>query len=295
MVRKSRKQKTAFLSWLTPVLEQAGYSVTVQKGGIRCRNLIVGDPERAKLVLTAHYDTCAVMPIPNFITPGSILFYLLYQIGLTLLLFAAAAAVAALVSLLAGTAAIAGLVFLLCVITETVLMMAGPANKHTYNDNSSGVVTLLETALSLPPQLRDKVCFVFFDNEELGLLGSSLFHRRYRKIMRDKPLLNFDCVSDGDHILILPSKAVRKQEELMQLLQRSFVSQDSKTVTVCKKSLLYPSDQTNFNFGIGAAAFKKAPVLGLYMDRIHTPRDTVFDEENIQLLCHSAQRLAELL
>ena len=85
MVRKSRKQKTAFLSWLTPVLEQAGYSVTVQKGGMRCRNLIAGDPERAKLVLTAHYDTCAVMPIPNFITPGNILIYLLYQIGLTLL------------------------------------------------------------------------------------------------------------------------------------------------------------------------------------------------------------------
>lgn len=189
----------------------------------------------------------------------------------------------------------AGLIFFLCVMTECVLMIAGPANKHTYNDNSSGVVTLLETALSLPPQLQDKVCFVFFDNEELGLLGSALFKRRRRKTMSDKLLINFDCVSDGDHILILPSKAVRKRPELMDLLRRSFVSQGNKTITVCQKSLLYPSDQANFNLGVGVAAFKKAPVIGLYTDRIHTPRDIVFDEANIQLLRDSAQRLVEIL
>ena len=29
---------------------------------------------------------------------------------------------------------------------------------------------------------------------------------------------------------------------------------------------------------------KKAPVIGLYMDKIHTPKDTEFDESNIEAL-----------
>ena len=36
-------------------------------------------------------------------------------------------------------------------------MMAGPANKHTANDNTSGVITLTEIMQSVPKELRDSV------------------------------------------------------------------------------------------------------------------------------------------
>ena len=52
------------------------------------------------------------------------------------------------------------------------LMMFGQANKHNANDNTSGVVTLLEIAGTLPENQRDKVCFVLFDLEEAGMIGS---------------------------------------------------------------------------------------------------------------------------
>ena len=53
-----------------------------------------------------------------------------------------------------------------------LLMMFGPANRHNSNDNTSGVITVLEIMSTLPENLRDKVCFVLFDLEEAGLTVS---------------------------------------------------------------------------------------------------------------------------
>ena len=38
----------------------------------------------------------------------------------------------------------------------------------------------------------------------------------------------------------------------------------------------------------------KAPVIGLYMARIHTPRDTVCDERNFSFLVEGARRFLRL-
>ena len=55
----------------------------------------------------------------------------------------------------------------------------------------------------------------------------------------------------------------------------------------------YPSDQARFNRGVGVCALKKKPVLGYYMDRIHTGRDTVLMEDNIVLLRDGVLRLLD--
>ena len=73
-VRKTKKQKTAFIEFLR------GYypELQVEKSGLlRSRNLVIGDVASAKVVYTAHYDTCAFMPVPNFITPKNIIYYLI--------------------------------------------------------------------------------------------------------------------------------------------------------------------------------------------------------------------------
>ncbi len=79
-IRKTKKQKTAFIQWVVPYLQSLGYPVTVEQGKCGVRNIVIGDIEQAKVVFTAHYDTCAVLPIPNFITPKSFLCYAAYQI-----------------------------------------------------------------------------------------------------------------------------------------------------------------------------------------------------------------------
>ena len=55
---------------------------------------------------------------------------------------------------------------------------------------------------------------------------------------------------------------------------------------------LYPSDQGNFPTSVGVVALKRG-WMGLYLDRIHTPRDTVMKEENIRYLVDGAVRFAE--
>ena len=85
-IRKSKAQKQAFRTYLRSVAQQQGYTTTEERGALGATNLIVGSPDTAKVVYTAHYDTCAVLPFPNFITPKNILLYLLYQLVVTVFL-----------------------------------------------------------------------------------------------------------------------------------------------------------------------------------------------------------------
>ena len=58
---------------------------------------------------------------------------------------------------------------------------------------------------------------------------------------------------------------------------------------------LYPSDQLWFNKNIGIAAFKRNKLFGLFIDKIHTRRDTVWDALNIETLKESTIRFLDLL
>ena len=59
---------------------------------------------------------------------------------------------------------------------------------------------------NMTPEERANTAFVFFDLEEAGMIGSSRFAKVHKKVMKQKLLVNFDCVSDGDHFLIVHSK-----------------------------------------------------------------------------------------
>ena len=43
-------------------------------------------------------------------------------------------------------------------------------------------------------------------------------------------------------------------------------------------------DQGNFPFGVGICALRRNKVVGLYMNRIHTSRDTILEETNVNIL-----------
>ena len=67
-------------------------------------------------------------------------------------------------------------------------------------------------------------------------------------------------------------------------LKTAFADVTGKTVLIENaKGIYYPSDQKNFKKNIAVAALKNSK-FGLYMDRIHTPKDTVMDERNIDML-----------
>ena len=60
-IRKTKKQKQAFREDVQAYCERLGYAVTVEKGSMGARNVVIGDPEKAKYLVTAHYDTPAAI------------------------------------------------------------------------------------------------------------------------------------------------------------------------------------------------------------------------------------------
>ena len=75
-IRKTKEQKQAFLDAVQSELHRQGYACKVENGRFGCRNLVAGDPESARYLVTAHYDTCARLPFPNLCTPcNPVLFY----------------------------------------------------------------------------------------------------------------------------------------------------------------------------------------------------------------------------
>ena len=165
------------------------------------------------------------------------------------------------------------------------LMLFGPANKNNANDNTSGVVSVLETAAKLPTEYRDKVCFVLFDLEEAGLIGSASYANGHKKQIKNQIVLNCDCVGDGDELMMFPNKKVKNDCKQMDSLLSICAADGVKSLSVREKGFTYyPSDQKNFPYGVGIAAFRRSKWAGLYCDKIHTKKDTVLDENNVSFL-----------
>ena len=290
-VRKTKKQKTAFIEWMQSQIP----GLQVEQGGFgNTRNLVLGDVKPAKVLLTAHYDTCARLPFPNFLPPKNIPLY----IGYSLLICIPFGIFAFLLNFVLGFLTESFFIsywgtFLPTMALLFYLLMGGKPNPHTANDNTSGVITLCELIASMTEEERAQAAFVFFDNEENGLLGSAFFRKLHKKDgLEKKPLINFDCVSDGDHMLFVLSKPAMKAYG--EAFAAAFPSTAEKTVYLEKSSnTMYPSDQANFPMGVGVAALRKKKLIGLYMDRIHTVKDTVFQEENIVFFVEGTQRLLQ--
>ena len=70
-----------------------------------------------------------------------------------------------------------------------------------------------------------------------------------------------------------------------------FAGDGGMTVEVVRGFGFYPSDQRHFRLGTGVCALKKNRVFGYYMDKIHTGKDTVLDEENVRILRDGVMRL----
>lgn len=283
-VRKSKKQKQAFRADVTQWLQDLGYPVCEEEGSFHSCNLVIGDPQRARYLVTAHYDTCARLPFPNLITPCNFWTFLLYQIFIFLMLMLPALAVGGLVGYLLHSFDIGYFLFVVLLWADIVLMLIGPANSSNVNDNTSGVVTLLEIARSIPELHRKNVCFVLFDLEEAGLIGSASYKKKHKREIPNQLVLNLDCVGEGDDIYFFPTAKLKKSKERLAPLQKLAGGYGKKSIAVRTKGFsIYPSDQSNFPYGVGICALKRGWA-GLYLSRIHTPRDTVLDETNVNIL-----------
>ena len=284
-IRKTRKQKQAFRDTVQSYATRLGYNCTVEKGSMGANNIVIGDPETAKYLITAHYDTPANMLLPNLVTPCNLVVYLLYQILIVGLFIAASVTVGILATLAVNNAELGSQLGMLTYWALLLIIMVGPANKNNFNDNTSGVITVLETAKSMPSQYRNKVCFVLFDLEEAGLIGSSSYQKAHKKHTANQLVLNMDCVGDGNEIVMFPTKKLRNDADKLADLRRICGAWGEKSIALHDKGFsFYPSDQANFPYGVGVGAFRRKKGVGLYYSRIHTKKDTVLEETNVNIL-----------
>lgn len=290
-VRKSRQQKEAFRQEVSAWLQNLGYEVHTENGSFGSRNLVIGNPQSSKFLVTAHYDTCARLPFPNLITPCNFWLFLLYQIFVCAVLLLPAAAIGAVAGWLLHSSGMGHYLFSILLWAELLLVLIGPANPSNVNDNTSGVVTLLELAGSLPTESRKDVCFVLFDLEEAGLIGSSSYQSKHKKETAHQLVLNLDCVGEGDEIYFFPTGKLKKNPKMLLFLETLQGNFGQKSVTLRSKGFsIYPSDQMNFPYGVGICALNRCKA-GLYLSRIHTPRDTILDENNVSTLCRLLESL----
>ena len=285
MTRKKYAQKSEFIAFLKQYFPEMKEEDPA--GLTKSRNLILGDVENASYIFTAHYDTYALLPFPNLVFTNNLIATIGYSVITVLPLFILAVALGTfLMSLGAPPMVGVGLMYLMMFLS-LYMIYAGIPSKTTVNDNTSGVITLIELYTSMNEQQKAKTAIVFFDNEELGLLGSAAFSRKYRKLLTGKTIVNFDCVSDGDNICFLLRG---DRASLADTIRECYAQADKNLLIRRPFNTFYPSDQSSFRNSIGVCALHHC-LLGYYIPRIHTKRDVIMDRRNIEYLVSGSLKL----
>ena len=283
-VRRSGKQKRSFRDAVQSYAENQGYRVTVESGSLGSRNIVIGDPETARYLVTAHYDTPSAWWVSNRMTPCHLPLLILSQILLAVGLFLPTAAVTLLTAYLMPGTRMWYLTAVVMVWLTFFWMVFGPANPRNANQNTSGVVAVLEMMQSMPRNMRDRVCFVLFDLGELGMVGSGSYRKKHRYAVKIQTVLNLDCVGDGDNIMLFPDENVKQDHRLMELLCAMERSCGDKFIQVRREGFtFFPSDHRNFPRAVGICALRGKGRLASVV-RIHTFRDKVLDYTNINIL-----------
>jgi len=284
-VRRSATQKEEFRKWLIKELKRAGHKATEESYGKYngTVNVIAGDPERATVFLAAHYDTATRMLLPNYVSPTNPFFHVGYHFLAGFALVLAALILSFAITFPVNRPDLTFPLFVILAVGGLLLTAYGPANKNNANSNTSGVLTLLSVVRQMPK--NDRICYVFFDNNERSLLGAKSFKKKHPGVERTL-MIDFNCVGNGDEILLMPSKYSRWDEDLMAALDEAFadVDQSSANIRLINQWLVYyPSDCRKFKFHLSVAACKKNAV-GYHIPHLNSPKDTELSCENIRLL-----------
>ena len=295
-VRRKSEEKERFRLWLMGTLKELGYHAALQSRetalrlGAGATNVVAGDPEKAKLLLVARYDTGIRPLLPPLIMPARPVTALLY-LALTpvcVLLGSFAASFALTFALNAPYATLP--LFLGLLSAALCYLRFGPSETRNADDNTSGVAALLETAAALTPRYRGEAAFVFLDGGLSGLAGAKGFRARYPSA-KEKVVVNVNCVAAGDELLILPSRSARWNEEALDAMLESFDVGGEKPVFLKTDGLTYyPSDNRAFRNSFTVCACKRLRGFG----RIIAPnRNKSIDSKNIEILKKSLCKLYE--
>ncbi len=254
-VRRKEKEKVDFRTWLVYTLKELGYSPKLESGtsalsaGGNVTNVVVGDIEKAKIVLAAHYDTGVREVLPPLICPTRPATYMLYEALMPLLALAVSFLISFGVTFTLNMPNMTLPLFLLLLVVTLFYPKYGKSETNNKNANTSGVVALLEVAKALTPRYRGEVCFLFLDGGTQGGKGAKRLIHAHPELKK-KSVVVLDCVGEGDELLILPGKASRWNDKLLDAILEQFSNSEKKTCFLKTDGLVhYPSDNRAFMGG----------------------------------------------
>lgn len=208
-VRKSKVQKAQFRQYVLQKAQEMGYAARMEENKAICtnRNIVVGDVDKAKVLVTAHYDTPATVGLPNVMLPMNRPMFYLVQALIALVMVVLIFIPTGIVKKLTGSifCTEATLIGLYCLMMY--LLLAGVPNPHNVNDNTSGVCGVLALMESFAAEKPEKIAFVLFDNEEKGLLGASGLAKAHKQAAKETLVLNMDCIGVGEAMLMLGAES----------------------------------------------------------------------------------------
>ncbi len=295
-VRRKTEEKEKFRSYLMGTLEELGYRAKLQTCesrlgfGVRTVNVVAGDPESARVLFVAHYDTPLRPLLPPLIMPTRPVSAFLYLALTPLCVLLGSLVLSFAVTMPLNAPGLTLPLFLLLLVLSLLYLRFGPSETRNVDDNTSGVVALLETAAALTPRYRGNVAFVFLDGGFGGMRGAKGFRAKYPSA-KEKNVVNLNCVAQGDELLILPSRQNRWNGEALDALLESFDVGAKKTVFLKTNGLIYyPSDNRAFRYSFTVCACETLKGFG----RIIKPRKAQsISEENLDILKQSLCKLCE--
>ena len=250
-IRKTDTQKENFRNYVLSEMQKKGIDAKVE---VTCdkknKNVVIGDPLSAKYVCTAHYDTPARSLFPNLMLPRSNGLFFSYQMMIILPMLLIALLISFSATLIWRDDRITYIAFMLSYYLLFFALFHGPANKYNYNDNTSGVATVLTLIDKLSDEQKKNFAFILFDNEEKGKKGSKAYFKDHKEEMSERFLINFDCVGNGETIIFVAQKDAEKREEWHTLQQIVLPNDDFDVKFFGAKGSQCNSDQKSFPCGI---------------------------------------------
>ncbi len=298
-VRFTRSEKNRLLLMLREKFREMGYDSSAlrtlkHKGVGRSHNFVVGRAD-APYIFTAHYDTPGKTGFLLFAsrfagqTWANIVYILLMVAVFALMGFGVKSLTDFFIDKFASSAPFyITLLAYLAEIAVVMLLVFVPMfvkNKTNKNDNTSGVLGLvaIAEAISKEPQMKDKCCFVFFDNEEWGLLGSAKYSAWLKSGGYDVArslLVNLDCIGVGDKLV---AASTNRKNMASKFLKQEFAERDVKLIRK-KSMMIYMSDHASFKGAVMLTRMKRAVLGPLYIPNIHTKKDTECDLDLVETL-----------
>ena len=281
-VRRKKEERKAFRDWCLQQAQEAGWSARIEETDrTRQQNVVIGDPDHAQVLFTAHLDTESNLPFANPVFPRNFPLTVCWHLLVLIVLLAISGLITDLCSLVIHQNQVLWWILIGTYLAQLIYLGEGPSNRNNAN-GSSGLAAALELMAALPEEDRDKCAFILFDGFGNGRRGSKGYAKIHLELAYMRMFVNLDSVGVGDRMLLISTSMARRCTGY-RLMERVLADTEGKQVFFADSKLsMCSSDAKSFKCGIDLIACTQKSGIGNVVSHLRTKKDTVCDSANLE-------------